>query len=143
MLPNHAPYVIAEHYGTLATLFPGRIDLGLGRAPGTDGVTAAALRRHLERREGDDFLEKLHELILWDTRGFPDAHPFSRVVAMPSDVRLPPIWLLGSSGYSARLAAELGTGFAFAHHFATHDVHDAMLAYRRGFRPSAWLSEPR
>ena len=144
MLPNHAPLMVAERFRMLEALFPGRIDLGLGRAPGTDGVTAVALRRHQDQRGGDDFLEKLQELILWDTGGFPADHPFSRVAAMPSDVRLPPIWLLGSSGYSARLAAQIGMGFAFAHHFAQHDSGDAMLTYRDQFRPSATrLAEPR
>lgn len=142
MLPNHAPLMVAERFRMLEALFPGRIDLGLGRAPGTDGVTAMALRRHQEPRGGDDFLEKLQELILWDRGGFPEGHPFGRVAAMPDDVALPPIWLLGSSGYSARLAAQVGMGFAFAHHFATHDVHDAMLAYRDAFRPSVWREKP-
>lgn len=142
MLPNHAPLMVAERFRMLEGLFPGRIDLGLGRAPGTDGVTAIALRRHMEPREGDDFLEKLQELVLWDTGGFPANHPFRQVAAMPSDVRLPPIWLLGSSGYSARLSAELGMGFAFAHHFAQHDVHDAMLTYKQSFRPSEWRQTP-
>ena len=142
MLPNHAPLMVAERFRMLEALHPGRIDLGLGRAPGTDGVTAIALRRHQEPRGGDDFLEKLQELILWETGGFPADHPFRTVQAMPSDVRLPPIWLLGSSGYSARLAARIGVGFAFAHHFATHDVHDAMLTYRQAFQPSVWLDRP-
>lgn len=142
MLPNHAPLMVAERFRMLEGLFPGRIDLGLGRAPGTDGVTAMALRRHEERRGGDDFLEKLQELILWDEGGFPEGHPFSRVVAMPSDKRLPPIWLLGSSGYSARLSAQIGTGFAFAHHFAQHDAADAMLTYRATFKPSRWMERP-
>ena len=143
MLPNHAPLMVAERFRMLEGLFPGRIDLGLGRAPGTDGVTAMALRRHQERREGDDFLEKLQELLAWETGGFPDGHPFARVAAMPDDVHLPPIWLLGSSGYSARLSAQIGMGFAFAHHFAQHDVHDALLTYRDTFRPSQWFAEPR
>lgn len=143
MLPNHPPLMVAERFRMLEGLFPGRIDLGLGRAPGTDGVTAFALRRHQESREGDDFLEKLQELLLWESGGFPEGHPFRRVVAMPSDVALPPLWLLGSSGYSARLAARIGTGFAFAHHFAQHDAHDAMLAYRAEFQPSARFPAPR
>ncbi|MDB5557399.1 MAG: class flavin-dependent oxidoreductase [Enterovirga sp.] len=142
MLPNHAPLLVAERFRMLEALHPGRIDLGLGRAPGTDGITAVALRRHQEQRGGDEFLERLHELMLWDTGGFPEDHPFRRVVAMPSDIRLPPIFLLGSSGYSARLSAQLGMGFAFAHHFATHDVGDAMLAYRQGFTPSDRLARP-
>ena len=142
MLPNHAPLMVAERFRMLEALFPGRIDLGLGRAPGTDGVTAVALRRHQDGRGGDEFLERLQELLLWDRGGFPENHPFSRVVAMPSDVRLPPIHLLGSSGYSARLSAQLGMGFAFAHHFATHDPVDAFGAYRQGFTPSDALPRP-
>jgi len=97
MLPNHAPLMVAERFKMLEALFPGRIDLGLGRAPGTDGATAYALRSRLDRREGDDFLERLHELILWETRDFPPNHPFNHVVAMPDDTPLPPIKLLGSS----------------------------------------------
>ena len=115
MLPNHAPLVVAERFKMLEALFPGRIDLGLGRAPGTDGATAHALRSRLDRREGDDFLERLHELTLWETRDFPSGHPYNQVVAMPHDTPLPPIWLLGSSDYSSELAAQVGMGFAFAH----------------------------
>src|ERR1700730_16266750 len=86
MLPNHAPLVIAERFKMLEALFPGRIDLGLGRAPGTDGATAHALRSRLDRREGDDFLERLQELILWETRGFPPGPPYNNVGAMPADL---------------------------------------------------------
>ena len=142
MLPNHAPLVVAERFKMLEALFPGRIDLGLGRAPGTDGATAYALRSRLDRREGDDFLERLHELILWQTREFPAGHPYNNVVAMPDDTPLPPIWLLGSSDYSSELAAEVGMGFAFAHHFASHDAVDAMIHYRKRFQPSAWRTKP-
>jgi luciferase family oxidoreductase group 1 len=142
MLPNHAPLVVAERFKMLEALFPGRIDLGLGRAPGTDGATAYALRSRLDRREGDDFLERLHELTLWETRDFPPGHPFNNVVAMPDDSPLPPIWLLGSSGYSSELAAQVGMGFAFAHHFATHDAVDAMTSYRAHFKPSGWRQTP-
>jgi luciferase family oxidoreductase group 1 len=142
MLPNHAPLVIAERFKLLEALFPGRIDLGLGRAPGTDGVTAHALRRRLDGREGDDFLERLHELTLWETRDFPPNHPYNNVVAMPSDTPLPPIWLLGSSGYSAELSAQVGMGFAFAHHFATHDAVDAMRTYRRDYVSTGWRASP-
>jgi len=142
MLPNHAPLVIAEQFGTLDALYPGRIDLGLGRAPGTDGATAYALRSRLDRREGDDFLERLHELILWQTREFPAGHPYNNVVAMPDDTALPPIWLLGSSDYSSELAAQVGMGFAFAHHFASHDAVDAMVHYRNRFQPSSWRASP-
>ncbi len=142
MLPNHAPLMVAERYKMLEALFPGRIDLGLGRAPGTDQVTAHALRRRLDGRDGDDFLERLHELTLWETRDFPVGHPYNGVVAMPDDAPLPPIWLLGSSGFSAELSAQVGMGFAFAHHFATHDAADAMMGYRRNFLPSGWRSAP-
>src|ERR1700750_1854553 len=110
MLPNHAPLMVAERFKVLEALFPGRIDLGLGRAPGTDPVTSYALRRRLDRREGDDFLERLHELTLWETRAFPENHPYNKVVAMPDDVPLPPIWLLVSSAYSSELAAQVGMG---------------------------------
>ena len=142
MLPNHAPLVVAERFKMLEALFPGRIDLGLGRAPGTDGATAYALRSRLDRREGDDFLERLHELTLWETRDFPQGHPYNNVVAMPDDTPLPPIWLLGSSDYSSELAAQVGMGFAFAHHFAMHDAVDAMINYRARFRPSGWRTTP-
>jgi luciferase family oxidoreductase group 1 len=142
MLPNHAPLVVAERFKMLEALFPGRIDLGLGRAPGTDGATAHALRSRLDRREGDDFLERLHELILWETRDFPPGHPYNNVVAMPDDSPLPPIWLLGSSDYSSELAAQVGMGFAFAHHFASHDAVDAMTNYQNHFKPSGWRATP-
>jgi luciferase family oxidoreductase group 1 len=142
MLPNHAPLMVAERYKMLEALFPGRIDLGLGRAPGTDHVTAHALRRRLDGREGDDFLERLHELTLWETREFPENHPYNSVVAMPNDVPLPPIWLLGSSDYSAQLSAQVGMGFAFAHHFASHDAVEALTWYRSHFKPSRWRAAP-
>ena len=142
MLPNHAPLVVAERFKMLEALFPGRIDLGLGRAPGTDGVTAYALRNRLEARPGDDFLERLQELMLWETREFPADHPFNKVVAMPDDTPLPPLWLLGSSDYSAQLAAQVGMGFAFAHHFASFDAVAALTHYRAHFRPSRWRQAP-
>jgi luciferase family oxidoreductase group 1 len=143
MLVNHAPLMVAERFKVLEALFPGRIDLGLGRAPGTDPVTSYALRRRQDAREGDDFLERFQELVLLERGGFPAEHPFRNVHAMPADVALPPIWLLGSSGYSAELAAAVGMGFAFAHHFAEHDAASAMLSYRAHFKPSAALAEPR
>ena len=143
MLPNHAPLVVAERFKMLEALFPGRIDLGLGRAPGTDGATAHALRSRLDRREGDNFLERLQELILWETRGFPPGHPYNNVVAMPDDSPLPPIWLLGSSDYSSELAAQVGMGFAFAHHFASYDAAAAMTNYHARFKPAGgWRSTP-
>jgi luciferase family oxidoreductase group 1 len=142
MLVNHAPLMVAERFKVLEALFPGRIDLGLGRAPGTDPVTSYALRRRQDAREGDEFLERFQELILLERGGFPEGHPFRTVHAMPADVALPPVWLLGSSGYSAELAAAAGMGFAFAHHFAEHDAESAMLSYRAHFKPSQTLRGP-
>ncbi|OMF36948.1 luciferase [Paenibacillus sp. FSL H8-0548] len=140
MLPNHAALVIAEQFGTLETLFPGRIDLGLGRAPGTDGLTAAALRGN-RRSNGQDFPEQLAEL-----RAFLD--PSSAQVGMPVRA-IPgegldiPIWLLGSSDFSALLAAELGLPFAFAGHFSPTFTVPAMNLYRSSFKPSAVLDQPK
>jgi luciferase family oxidoreductase group 1 len=142
MLPNHAPLVVAERFKVLEALFPGRIDLGLGRAPGTDPVTSYALRRRQDTGSDDDFLERFQELLLLESRGFPENHPFHAIRAMPADVPLPPIWLLGSSGYSADLAAAVGMGFSFAHHFATHDALSAMRSYREHFRPSPARAQP-
>lgn len=142
MLVNHAPLLVAERFKVLEALFPGRIDLGLGRAPGTDSVTSYALRRRQDAREGDDFLERFQELMLMERGGFSQEHPLRTVHAVPADVALPPIWLLGSSGYSAELAAAVGMGFAFAHHFAEHDAASAMLSYRAHFKPSETLPEP-
>jgi luciferase family oxidoreductase group 1 len=142
MLPNHAPLMVAERFKVLEGLFPGRIDLGLGRAPGTDQITSYALRRRQEVSSDDDFLERFQELILFDNGGFPEGHPFGRIRVMPMDVRLPPIWLLGSSGYSAGLAGTVGAAFSFAQHFADYDPVAAMRSYRERFKPSAWRSEP-
>jgi luciferase family oxidoreductase group 1 len=142
MLPNHAPLMVAERFKVLEALFPGRIDLGLGRAPGTDQITSLALRRRQDEREGDDFLERFQELILFESGGFPSNHPFARIRVMPDDVPLPPIWLLGSSGYSAELAAHVGAGFSFAHHFSDYDPAAAMRSYRDGFKPSGWRQTP-
>ena len=142
MLPNHAPLMVAERFKMLEALFPGRIDLGLGRAPGTDQTTMHALRQRFDQRGGDDFIERLIELTLWETREFPPNHPYHNVFAMPDDTPLPPIWLLGSSDYSSQLAAQLGMGFGFAHHFASHDAADAMIHYRAHFKPSRWRENP-
>jgi luciferase family oxidoreductase group 1 len=143
MLPNHAPLMVMERFKVLEALFPGRIDLGLGRAPGTDQITSLALRRRQDTSgEQDDFLDRFQEMILFETKGFPPNHPFSKVDAMPTDVRLPPIWLLGSSGYSAELAAHVGAGFSFAHHFSDFPPEGPMLAYRNQFKPSAWRQTP-
>src|SRR5215468_4335396 len=144
MLPNHAPLMVAERFKVLEALFPGRIDLGLGRAPGTDPVTSYALRRRqgLNENEDDDFLDRFQELLLLTSDGFPDKHPFRSVRAMPVEVALPPIFLLGSSGYSAQLAAAVGTGFSFAHHFSDFDPVAPMRHYREHFRPSAARERP-
>src|SRR5690606_8748290 len=130
MLPNHAPLTVAERFKVLEALFPGRIDLGLGRAPGTDPATSYMLRRRQGVSEEDDFLDRFNELMLIEARGYPAGHPFHNVRAMPEDVALPPIFLLGSSDYSAQLAAQIGAAFSFAHHFATFDAGEAMRLYR-------------
>ncbi len=135
MLPNHAPLKVAESYRLLEALHPGRIDLGIGRAPGTDPMTALALRRSASALGADDVVAQLAELRGYDDATVAAAHPFARVRAMPDDVRLPPIWLLGSTDYSARLAAELGLGFAFAGHFSGDPPEVAMRGYRDLFRP--------
>ncbi|MEU3276205.1 LLM class flavin-dependent oxidoreductase [Streptomyces antibioticus] len=154
MLPNHAPLVIAEQFGTLEALAPHRVDLGLGRAPGTDGATAAALRRADGAPEGaDDFPEQLAELTRFLDDDFPAGHPYARIHAVPGPVQAtapggvqsrhrPPVWLLGSSGFSARLAGLLGLPFAFAHHFSAQNTIPALDLYRESFRPSAVLAEP-
>jgi len=142
MLPNHAPLAVAERYKVLEGLFPGRIDLGIGRAPGTDPVTFYALRRRQDDPAKDDFLERFQELLLFEQQKFPENHPFSKVRAMPSDVALPPIYLLGSSGYSAELAAAVGAGFSFAHHFSDFDPVAPMTSYRAHFKPSPARPKP-
>jgi luciferase family oxidoreductase group 1 len=142
MLPNHAPLMVAERFKVLEALYPGRIDLGLGRAPGTDPATSYALRRRQGISEEDDFLDRFNELMLLETRGFPAGHPFHNVRAMPSDVPLPPIYLLGSSDYSAQLAGQIGAAFSFAHHFANFDAAEAMRLYRENFKPSPSHDKP-
>jgi luciferase family oxidoreductase group 1 len=142
MLPNHAPLMVAERFKVLEALYPGRIDLGLGRAPGTDPATSYALRRRQGISEEDDFLDRFNELMLLESRGFPAGHPFANVRAMPADVPLPPIYLLGSSDYSAQLAGHIGAAFAFAHHFANFDAAEAMRLYRETFKPSPAHDKP-
>lgn len=142
MLPNHSPLKVAESYRLLEALHPGRIDLGLGRAPGTDPVTALALRRSRRASTEGDFLEQLGELMAYGDGELPPDHPFRSVRAMPDDVRLPPVWLLGSSDYSAKLSAKLGLGFAFAGHFAPEPPDDPMQVYRDEFTPGDTLQRP-
>jgi luciferase family oxidoreductase group 1 len=134
MLPNHAPLVIAEQFGTLESLFPGRIDLGLGRAPGTDQITSRALRRDLNT-DVDQFPNDVLELMAY----FQDSIPGQKVRAVPGAGLDIPIWILGSSLFGAQLAAELGLPFAFASHFAPAQMLDAIAVYRQRFRPSAKL----
>ena len=139
MLPNHAPLVIAEQFGTLATLYPGRIDLGLGRAPGTDRLTMRALRRHLDSSDEETgFPRDVQELQAYLGDGSPD----QAVRAIPGIGTHVPIWLLGSSLYSAQLAAYLGLPFAFASHFAPDLLLQALDVYRVGYRPSADWPKP-
>ncbi|WP_427017303.1 LLM class flavin-dependent oxidoreductase [Pseudarthrobacter sp. P1] len=151
MLPNHVPLVVAEQIGMLDALAPGRIDLGLGRAPGTDGATAAALRRHQSANE--DFPEQVAELLGFLGNDFPQDHPYRDVPAVPGpwqaeQNRVPQpetradVWILGSSVYSAQLAARLGRPYAFALQFGSADILTAMRIYRENFRPSSFLTEP-
>lgn len=137
MLPNHAPLVVAEQFGTLASLFPGRIELGLGRAPGTDPATAYALRRSMDGSV-DDFPRDVLEL----QRYFAEPEPGQRIRAVPGAGLDVPIWILGSSLYGAQLAAMLGLPYAFASHFAPDALMQALAIYRQEFRPSAQLAEP-
>lgn len=136
MLPNHAPLVIAEQFGTLEAIYPGRIDLGLGRAPGSDQATAYALRRTLQS-SGDDFPNQLAEL-----RAYFEVNKGARVRAIPGEGLDIPIWLLGSSGFSAQLAAQEGLPFSFASHFAPTYTLPALQLYHQNFKPSKMLQEP-
>jgi luciferase family oxidoreductase group 1 len=143
MLPNHAPLVVVEQFGMLEALYPGRIDLGIGRAPGTDQITAAALRRRVDPLSDSEFPQALAELFAYfDGEGFPDEHPFSHINAVPGKGDKPAIWLLGSSDYSAILAGKLGLPFSFAHHFSPRNTVEAMRLYREHFHPSAKLERP-
>ncbi|RDI13655.1 LLM class flavin-dependent oxidoreductase [Comamonas sp. AG1104] len=137
MLPNHAPLVVAEAFGTLAELYPGRIDLGLGRAPGTDAATMRALRRDRVETE-EDFPRDVQEL----QRLLGDHQDGARIIAMPGAGTHVPIWLLGSSLFSAQLAAHMGLPYAFASHFAPRMLHQALALYRQMFKPSATLAKP-
>jgi luciferase family oxidoreductase group 1 len=132
MLPNHSPLRVAEAFHTLAALHPDRIDLGLGRAPGTDPATSRALRPF----DGEQFPELLRELLALSRRTFPADHPFGSVRVVPSDVPLPPIWVLGSSGAMASFAGSLGLGYSFARHFSPNPPQPAIRAYRGSFVPS-------
>ncbi|MDX1933683.1 MAG: LLM class flavin-dependent oxidoreductase [Capsulimonadales bacterium] len=144
MLPNHAPLKVAEVFLTLENLFPGRIDLGIGRAPGSDPITARALRRPARHESGgtEDLDRQLDDLYAFAGDGFPDDHPYRRVSAVPQAPSLPPVWLLGSSDYGARLAAARGLGFVFARHINPEDAEAAMRLYRETFVPSVHRGSP-
>ncbi|MEV6374779.1 LLM class flavin-dependent oxidoreductase [Micromonospora musae] len=137
MLPNHAPLVIAEQFGTLEALHPGRIDLGIGRAPGTDQVTALALRRSMEGLSAEGFPREVTDLMNYFTGERP-----TPITANPGLGQRPAVWLLGSSGFSAQLAALLGLPFSFAHHISPQHTVPALSLYRQNFRPSRWLAKP-
>jgi luciferase family oxidoreductase group 1 len=142
MLPNHAPLKIAEVFRLLEALHPGRIDLGLGRAPGTDQKTAYALRRNPEAMLADDYPQNLAELLAYEDRSFPPNHLFASIQVIPVDVSLPPIWLLGSSAFSGVLAAQIGLGFSFASHINRPAAVQVMRAYREQFQPSTHFEAP-
>lgn len=142
MLPNHPPLKIAETFRMLEALYPGRIDLGIGRAPGTDPLTAYALRRDKNALNSRDFPEHLTELLAFAANEFPAEHPFKAVTAMPNDVGFPEVWLLGSSAFGSQMAASLGVGYAFAHHISPENAIPALRGYRNQFQPSKYLDKP-
>lgn len=141
MLPNHAPLIIAEQFGTLDALYPGRIDLGVGRAPGTDQLTAYAMRRNLDA-DVDQFPQDVVELLDYFSTANPDSDPLKKVQAIPGRGQNIPVWILGSSLFGAQLAASLGLPYSFASHFAPAQLLPAITLYRERFRPSQYLSEP-
>jgi luciferase family oxidoreductase group 1 len=138
MLPNHTPLRVAEVFQTLEALHPDRIDLGMGRAPGTDPATSRALRPF----DGEQFPHQVHELLALSRQAFPPDHPFASVRVVPGDVKLPPIWVLASSGATAAFAGSLGLGYAFARHFSPNSPLPAIRAYRDAFCPSAEFPAP-
>ena len=142
MLPNHTPLVIAEQFGMLEALHPGRVDLGIGRAPGTDPRTAQALRRSVEGLSIDEFPQHVVQLQGFFNGTFADDHPYRGITAVPALGYPPDLWLLGSSDYSAHLAGLLGLPFSFAHHFSAANTMPALAQYRKSFRPSDRLDAP-
>ena len=142
MLPNHTPLKVAEMFRVLEALHPGRIDLGIGRAPGTDPLTALALRRSRQALSAEDFPARLEDLLAFLDHGFPEDHPLRPIRAMPDDVPMPEIWLLGSSDFSSILAAQMGLRFAFAHHIQPTPAVAALRLYHKHFQPSEHLKEP-
>ncbi|HXQ25611.1 MAG TPA: LLM class flavin-dependent oxidoreductase [Candidatus Acidoferrales bacterium] len=142
MLPNHTPLKVAEMFRALEALHPGRVDLGIGRAPGTDSLTALALRRSRAALSAEDFPARVGDLLGFLGSGFPEDHPFHHIRAMPDDVPAPDVWLLGSSDFSAALAAQLGLRFAFAHHIQPLPAIEALRFYHAHFKPSEYLAQP-
>lgn len=142
MLPNQAPLKVVEVFRLLNALHPGRIDLGLGRAPGTDTKTAYALRRNPDALSADDYPQNVAELLAYEDGTFPEGHLFSSIVAIPGDIPLPPVWLLGSSAFSGQLAAQLGLGFSFASHINRPMATQVMQYYRENFQPSEHRDAP-
>lgn len=141
MLPNHAPLAIAEQFGMLEAVHTGRIDLGIGRAPGTDPLTARALRG-TRLTESDDFIARLGELFAFFRGTFPPTHPYARIVSVPGEGSEPAIWILGSSDFGAQLAGQLGMPYSFAHHFAMGGTETALEAYRNSFEIGGVLDAP-
>lgn len=138
MLPNHTALRVAEVFHTLEALHPGRIDLGIGRAPGTDPATSRALRPF----DAEQFPDQVKELLALSTRSFPPEHPFASIHVIPDDVALPPIWVLASSGATAAFAGSMGLGYGFARHFSPNPPAPAIRAYREAFQPSAQFPKP-
>lgn len=143
MLPNHSPLKVAENFSLLEALHPGRIDLGIGRAPGTDGLTALALRRSREAVTTYDFPDQLTELLSFFSHQFPEDHPFARITASPDPRLTPDIYMLGSSDGGMRYAAQYGLGFVFAAHISPRLAIPMLRAYREHFVPSVWTPVPR
>lgn len=139
MLPNHSSLKVAENFSFLEALYPGRIDLGIGRAPGTDVLTASALRRHSE----ESFSDQLQDLLSFFKRDFSDEHPYRSIIASPDESLVPDIYMLGSSDGGMKYAAEHGLGFVFARHIAPELAIPVLRAYRENFKPSTFYSEPK
>src|SRR3981081_2405020 len=144
LLPHYSPLKVVEEFRMLHALYPGRIDLGLGRAPGSGGLEAYALQRERSKRhEASDFPEQLTELLAFLHHDFPQEHPFSRIKVSPEMPGAPDVWLLGSSTWSAAVAAQFGLPYAFAHFIGPEQTVAALAHYRSNFRPSKYLQEPR
>ncbi len=143
MLPNHSSLVIAEQFGMLEALHPGRVDLGIGRAPGSDQLTARALRRiHLPGRDAEDFPAQLVELFGYFDGAWPEGHPYAQITATPGRDNKPAIWMLGSSDFGAEVAGYLGLPYSFAHHFSGQNTMAAIQTYRETFRPGGAIDKP-